>query len=434
MTLANLIRRLFSAVGARAAAAAFGLLSQLALARAFAPSDVGIFLLTTSIMAFASLLITGGYQALGLTYLSRYQTLARTSLIAAFQAAALRTSLILTAVLAIVAAAACFIPSLADMRLAIIYGCLAAPAMALIRLNSSVANSLRRFDLSYLPDFVLRAGLILLAILAIVAFTSVPNIAWVLWAVVVSSYIAAGVQAWLLGSSGLLPRVLSVQRRNLAPFYRLRAAALLVGAFVSVAFAEIVTLIAGLLLPPAEVAVLGIAVRLAAIAGFVVQTMQIFTIPDLTDALARGTRRETDGLMRQTNLISFGLMLVALIGAVVLGEWALAIFGPEYRAGKWALLVFLASQTIRSAGAMNNHLLSLGGYQTRTALVCAVSLVTMLVVAAVLTPHWGIMGVAWASLAAECVWGVGLAVAAQRLTGRRGDLLAGLWPLERRAS
>src|SRR5437868_1373536 len=129
MTLANLIRRLFTAVGARAAAAAFGLLSQLALARAFAPSDVGVFLLTTSIMAFASLLITGGYQALGLIYLSRYQTLARTSLIDAFQAAALRTSLILTAILAIVAGAACFIPSLADMRLAIIYGCLAAPAM-----------------------------------------------------------------------------------------------------------------------------------------------------------------------------------------------------------------------------------------------------------------------------------------------------------------
>lgn len=428
MTLANLIKRLFSAVGARAAAAAFGLLSQLALARIFSPADVGIFLLTTSVMAFASLLITGGYQALALTYLARYQTLARKSLIAAFRAAALRTTLILTAVMAIAATIACFIPSLAEMRLAIIYGCLAAPGMALTRLNSAVANSLRRFDLSYLPDFLLRGGFILLTVLAIVAFASEPKIVWVLCAVVVSTYGAAGVQAWFLGQSGLVPRVFSQQRRNLAPFYRLRAAALLVGAFVSGAFAEIVTLIAGLLLPPAEVAVLGIAVRLAAIAGFVVQTMQIFTIPDLTDAITRGMWRETDSLMRRTNLVSFGLMLAALIGAVLLGEWALSLFGPEYRAGKWALLLFLTSQTIRSAGAMNNYLLSLGGFQTRTALVCAISLMMMLAVAALLTPRWGIMGVAWAAFVAECVWAVGLALSAQSLTGRRGDLLAAIVP------
>ncbi|MBK1866163.1 lipopolysaccharide biosynthesis protein [Aestuariivirga sp. YIM B02566] len=425
MSLAHLIRRLFSAVGARAAAAAFGLLSQLALARVFSPADVGIFLLTMSVMAFASLLMTGGYPALGFTYLARYQSLARKSLVAAFHAAALRTTLALSVVMAFLSVIAYLIPALEHMRPAILYGALAAPGLALIRLNNAAANSLRRFDLSFIPDFMLRSGFLLAAIIAIITFAHPPQMVWVLWAIVISTYVAAAIQALLLGRSGVVAKVFSAQRRSLAPFYRIRAAALLVGAFVSFTFAEIVTLVAGLLLPTHDVAVVGIAVRLAAIAGFVVQTMQLIAIPDLTDTMARGTREAADRLMRRTNLVNFALMVAAVLVTLVLGDWVLSLFGPDYLAGKWALVLFLLCQTIRSAGTMNNHLLSLGGYQTRTAIVCAVALAVLLGAAACLTPYLGLMGIGWAALIAECVWAIGLAMAAQSLTGRRGDLLAG---------
>ena len=426
MSALKLVTRLFSVVGARAAAAAFGLLSQLALARVFSPTDVGIFLLTTSVMAFASLLMTGGYPALGFTYLARYQSLARKSLVAAFHAAALRTTLILSVVMALIAVVAYFTPALAPMRPAIIFGSLAAPGLALIRLNNAAANSLRRFDLSFIPDFVLRSGFLFAAIIAIISLAHHPEMTWILWAIVISTYAAAAIQAVLLGRSGVVAKVFAVQQRSLVSFYRIRAASLLVGAFVSVAFAEIVTLVSGLLLAPADVAVVGIAVRLASIAGFVVQTMQVIAIPDLTDTMTRGTPEAADRLMRRTNLTNFALMLAAIVVTLVLGDWALSLFGPDYVAGKWALILFLLSQTVRSAGTMNNHLLSLGGYQTRTAIVSAISLIVLFGAAMILTPTLGIIGMGWAALLSECVWGVGLALSAQSLTGRRGDLLAAI--------
>lgn len=425
MSLAHLIRRLFSAVGARAAAAAFGLLSQLALARVFSPADVGIFLLTMSVMAFASLLMTGGYPALGFTYLARYQSLARKSLVAAFHAAALRTTLALMVVMAILSVVAYVTPALEHMRPAILYGALAAPGLALIRLNNAAANSLRRFDLSFIPDFMLRSGFLLAAIIAIITLAPQPQMVWILWAIVISTYVAAAIQALLLGRSGVVAKVFPGQRRSLTAFYRIRAAALLVGAFVSFTFAEIVTLVAGLLLPTHDVAVVGIAVRLAAIAGFVVQTMQLIAIPDLTDTMARGTRAEADRLMRRTNLVNFALMVAAILVTLALGDWVLSLFGPDYLAGKWALVLFLICQMVRSAGTMNNHLLSLGGYQTRTAIVCAIALAVLIGAAAGLTPYLGLMGIGWAALIAECVWAIGLALSAQSLAGRRGDLLAG---------
>lgn len=426
MSAAKIITRLFSVVGARVAAAAFGLLSQLALARVFSPADVGVFLLTMSVMAFGSLVMTGGYPALGFTYLARYQSLARASLVAAFHAAALRTMLILSVVTALLALAAYFTPALAPMRPAILFGALAAPGLALIRLNNVAANSIRRFDLSYIPDFVLRSGLLFAAIIAIIILARQPEMIWVLWAIVISTYVAAAIQAVLLGRSGVMAQVFSSGRRNLAPHYRLRSAALLVGAFVTFAFAEIVTLVSGLVLPPADVAVVGIAVRLASIAGFVVQTMQVLAIPDLTDTMARGTREAADRLMRRTNFANLALMTAAILVTLALGDWVLALFGPDYLAGKWALVLFLFSQMVRSAGTMNNHLLSLGGHQTRTAMVCAISLIVLLSAAAGLTPYLGVTGMGWAALAAESVWAIGLAVSAQSLTGRRGDLIAAI--------
>lgn len=422
----KLITRLFSVVGARAAAAAFGLLSQLFLARVFSPAEVGIFLLTTSIMAFGSLLVTGGYPALGFTYLARYHSLSRPSLVVAFHAAALRTTFILSVIMVIAVVIAYFIPAFAAMRPAILFGALAAPGQALIRLNNAAANSLRRFDLSFVPDFILRSGFLFLAIVAIITLAYQPQMVWVLWAIVISTYTAAVIQAVLLGRAGVVAKAFSFKGRSLAPFYRSRAAALLLGAFVTVAFAEIVTLVAGLVMPTADVAIVGIAVRLASIAGFIVQSMQVFVIPDLTDTMVKGTPEAVDRLMLRTNLVNFGLMMAAVLGALILGDWALSLFGSHYVAGKWAFILFLVSQAIRSAGAMNNYLLSLSGYQPRTAIVCTISLAVLLGAAVCLTPYLGPTGMGWAALMSECVWALGLAISAQSLIGRRVDLLAGI--------
>jgi O-antigen/teichoic acid export membrane protein len=328
--------------------------------------------------------------------------------------------------MAVIAIAAYFTPAFAHLRPAILFGALAAPGLALIRLNNAAANSLRLFNLSYMPDFILRGGFLFAAIIAIIAVMPAPEMVWILWAIVISTYVAAVLQAILIGRSGVLGNIFSTRRRNLTAFYRLRAGALLVGAFISVAFAEIVTLITGLLLPPADVAVVGIAVRLASIAGFVVQTMQVIAIPDLTDTMTKGTRETADRLMRRTNLTNAALMTLAILAALVLGDRALSLFGPDYQAGKWLLILFLLTQTVRSAGTINNHLLSLRGHQSRTAIVCAISMAVLFGVAAGLTPSLGIIGMGWATLAAESAWALGLAVSAQTLIGRRGDLLAAL--------
>src|SRR5690606_10359596 len=95
-------------------------------------------------------------------------------------------------------------------------------------------------------------------------------------------------------------------------------------------------------------------------------------------------------------------------------------------AGYWPMVIFLLSQSVRVMGGMNAHLLALGGHQVRSAALCAVAVVVLLTLAAILIPFWGLVGIALAMLAAELVWAIGLAMLTQRLEGRRGDLFAGL--------
>src|SRR3954465_9700969 len=92
-----IIMPVFGLMGARLAGAGFGFLSQIVLARAFVPHDVGVAFLAISVTSFVSLLVTCGYHTIALTYLARFQAFGRRGLVWAFLHAA-RRDMVLAAV------------------------------------------------------------------------------------------------------------------------------------------------------------------------------------------------------------------------------------------------------------------------------------------------------------------------------------------------
>ena len=135
----------------------------------------------------------------------------------AFHAAFLRDSLwISLASFALAAVAYFWVPHNDGLKIALLFGCLSAPASALIRMNGSIANSVRRYALSYVPDFLYRPGLLLAYLIFAWAVGFHLSIAHVLWAFVIMNTIVALAQAWLIGedrSSGSNGRA-----QHLAPF------------------------------------------------------------------------------------------------------------------------------------------------------------------------------------------------------------------------
>jgi O-antigen/teichoic acid export membrane protein len=411
-------------VGARLGGAALGLLVQLVLTRLFARDNVGLVLLAMSVTAVMSLVMTAGYPALSIAYLARYHSLGRKRLVRAFNSAARKEAAIASiAALAVVALVIAVLPIPKSIVDATFYGCLAAIPYAIVRLNSSGANAIKRYALSYVPDFVFRPLLLLIAMAAFALWSLPFPIAWVLWAYVAITVAVAVYQSIVLGRESVTSLTrLGAGDRLIRP-YRRRAWSLALVALVTLTFADLVTVLAGWFLPPSEVAVVGIAIRLAALVGFVTQASQQFVMRDLTAAMAQGDSAETKSLLLRTNLTSIAIMAAAFLAAAVFGELALSAFGAEYRAGHLPLMLFMLGQMLRAASGMNTHLLSLDGHQVRSAGMCVIAVVVLVAASVVLCPAWGALGIACAAFIAELVWAIMLTVLTQKLTGRRGDVV-----------
>lgn len=426
MSLWRMLLTAVSLVGLRFGGAALGLVSQILLARLLPQEDVGIVLMGMSAAAIISLIITAGYPSLTMTVLPRYYALGRASLATAFQRALWHDTLWVTAVFyGLGALALAFVPMDMNLKLALTFGALMAPASALIRITSSTANSRRRFQLSYVPDFLFRPGLLLAFLLLLLAINRQPDLTLVTIAVVAITFVVAIGQALILGSSNF-PDQLTPGRHDLARHLRRRAGAMMLIAAVAMSFADLVTLIGGLFLASHDVARLGIAIRLAALAGFVTQVTQNFLLPDLSAALVAGNRKAVGSLIGRSNIVTMGAIALCVAGAVVAGPLVLGVFGAEYRDAHWPLVLFMVSQLFRAAGGMNQHLLSLNGFQTRSLWACLSAMIVLAGGAAVLTPMFGLMGMAAAVLMAEACWAMMLGVQAQRHAGVRGDVFAAL--------
>jgi O-antigen/teichoic acid export membrane protein len=424
MSLWRMILTAINLVGLRFGGAALGLLAQVLLARVLPQDEVGVVLMGLSAAAIVSLLMTAGYPSLTMTVLPRYYALGRRKLAEAFHRAVWQDTLAVTAILGVIVLVIyLFVPLDPALRTALVFGCLMAPASSLIRITSSAANSKRRFQLSYIPDFIFRPGLLLLFLGAMWLLDVKPGLSTVIGTIIAITFAVALAQAFILGSS-VLPKSIRTSGHDLRPVLRGRAASMVIVAAVAMSFADIVTLLGGLFLPADQVAELGIAIRLAALAGFVTQVTQNFVLPDLTAAIVKNDRPMARSLILRINLIALVAIASCVVVAVFFGPLILSVFGADYTGAHWPLVLFMVSQMFRAAGGMNQHLLSIDGHQARSAKACILSLAVLVAAAFVLTPTFGVMGMALAVIASDVVWAAALGIQAQSHAGYRGDIFA----------
>ncbi|MBL8791844.1 MAG: hypothetical protein JNM45_15235 [Rhizobiales bacterium] len=424
MTLKKMIAALAGYVGARFFGAGLGLITQIVLARALMPADVTQFFIAVSASAFMSLLMSGGETQLASTHLPKLYVLKERKAIRAFHALVLRHTALVFAVLAALLLAVWslrLLPQAVMVPLAV--GLLTAPFSGIMRYNSMIANSLRWFPLSYIPDFIVRPLLFLLAILVFFAIGWDDNVYAVLAAFsLLVVIVGVGLSAMMQGESLRMGNW-----RDYRPLYaravRPRSIALLLVSLASFAFADVVMLLAGVLYTAEDAAVVGVVTRLTAIAGIVLQAGQLFVLPDFTAAMKQRDAQSANSVLWRMNSLTVLMALAALLGAILLGRFALSFFGSHYEQGTMLLVLFLAGQSIRAMGGMNQNLLAIEGHQVRTALPCVVALAVLVLAAIVLAPAMGLIGIGYAVIAAEVSWVLFLASQANSLCGRRADLL-----------
>jgi O-antigen/teichoic acid export membrane protein len=428
--LAVLAAKLAGFVGARLAGAAIGFVSQFLLARLLPVADVGIVLMGMSAASFVSLGANGGYALLAMTQLPKIYMHGRQRLIDAFNSSAAFDSIISFAILCVFGLiAASWFDLSRGQYIALGIGTLCAPASAIIRFNSSVATAERRYHLAYVPDFILRPLMFLIFLISVFFLSYKVDPIFVILVFTFAAYVTSVGQALALGKNALSFRHIAWPRPLYGKRMRSRAIALTLVSATMLAIADIVTLIAGFLLPEDDVAIVGITVRLAAIAGFVLQAGQMLVLTDFTQALISKNQPLVRQLLMRINLMTLAIVGGSLLGGILLGEFVLSYFGEVYRKGAWLLVLFLVAQSIRAAGGMNQHILSINNFQVRMAGIGLVILLILICLSVILCKQYGFVGMGYALVGFELAWLIALAKQAQNLCGQRGDLL---WVLQKR--
>lgn len=424
MPLWRMVWMAVNLIGFRLGGAAIGLATQILLARLLPQDSVGVVLMAMSAAAIISLVMTAGYPSLSMTCLARQYALGRKSLSHAFHVAAWRDTLAVSvAVAVLIAALQVFRPLNDSLTTALVFGGLTAPFSSLIRMTSSTANSQRRFNLASIPDFLFRPGLLLAYLLAVFVFGWSRDLLHVLWVIVGAAAAVGLAQAVILGREAM-PVLVRTSRHDMAPALRSRAVSLVIVAAATIAFADVVTLLGGLYLPPKDVAAFGIAIRIAALAGFVTQVTQQMVLPDLTAAIVKGNATAVRTLLKRVNLMAVSVLSLGVVICILFGPLILHIFGESYRSAHWPLVLFMTSQLIRAAGGMNQHLLSIEGFQARTATSCIFAISMLAAAVTLLVPGFGVLGIAMAVIISDLVWSGLLAWQTHRYARFRGDLLA----------
>jgi O-antigen/teichoic acid export membrane protein len=173
---------------------------------------------------------------------------------------------------------------------------------------------------------------------------------------------------------------------------------------VTVALAEIGTLMLGYLSTPDQAGLFRIASRAFLIAGFVAFAAQQAYGPRIARDWQAGRRAALELPSRMMSVAALGGSLAALIGFALLGRWILtAAFGTAFEAAFLPALIMVLGAVSASVGAMSPRLLKMTGEQRIVFRASVLSLLVATGLNIALIPDYGATGCAIASVLAVTV-------------------------------
>jgi len=409
-----------------------GFATQILLARLLSPEGLGIFYFATSIAYVVSMVAAFGYPVIAVRFISRYRMSDNNAMLAAFITWAQRdTAIVAFGAMIVVLTVAAAVPGDATTRLAVAVAAFGIPACALSRINASVAGAIRQFTLSYVPDLLWRPLMFLLAMGLFATFFSAPSPIVAAAAFSVIAVIIVALQ--FIGLSRHVPNGIEPisPHRRLVYQWRVASAPLLILAAFTTLINDLNVSLLGMVLPKADLAVLGVCLKLTILVDFAVWLIHQLVAPDISDALALKQTALIETAVARANIAAMLTTVGATAGVAVFGRYILAAFGPVFVSAYPLLLTLVAAQLIRAGFGPSVLTLVSAGAQKSVLLVFSITIVILALGNLLLVPIFGAIGAVAAFVVMTAFWPAALAVVLKRKTGLRADIVASFSVLHR---
>jgi O-antigen/teichoic acid export membrane protein len=410
-------------LAARAGGTLLGFVLQAFLARALGAGGLGAYYMLVSLSGVCAVIGAIGYPVLAGRFVARYRMREASGLLPLF----LRTGFVDTAIVAVGLGAAIALAGIAlaedaQLRWAVIFAAVSIPPLAAARFATAVANARRRFYIAFLPDLIVRPAFLLLVVGAAVWLRGTVGVVAVLACYALIAWAVLIAQLCRFERSPMLPASPSRKLSRVAPVWRKLAAVLMITPLVTTMLGDIALILLWPLLDAGDVGVFGAALKMAMLFGFFVQVIHQTMLPDLAEA---AERRRLDAALATTiliNRIAFGVVLASAAFVAMFGQRLLGVFGEEFEAATWPLVVLVLGLAPRAAAGPASQLLVVFGREWLSVAAGVGAVVYLGLANAVLVPSLGLMGAAVAFSSMAAVSAVLLGWFLRRYEGVRVDV------------
>lgn len=366
-------------LAARVAGAAAAFAGNILIARWFGASTLGVVALSLAFVGILTLALPLGRQAIGVLYVSKYLANKQPRRISGFIRSGYRTIGVMS-LLAISAIAALYPVHHQimdqDQFLAILFAGLMAPALAILNFTGGVLNGYRKALLAYLPDLVIKPTLVLAAIAGIGLFVPGAQPHILLAGMSLAAWLTAMALLTIVWRYRLFPRA----SQNLADnkTWRKTARPWLFIILLTDCIADVHLLMAGLIMMPAEIAILHICFRLRMLASFGMRAIYAYVLPDIYAALSQKDDVQVRANLTRGNALALFYAAAVCAGVFVLGDFALGLLGEEFLAGKLALLIVCLTMIPRAIFGPAPQIMAADGRQKSMVVILLASVVLSL--------------------------------------------------------
>lgn len=181
--------------------------------------------------------------------------------------------------------------------------------------------------------------------------------------------------------------------------------------------AQIDLLVGGALVAPGPLGHYAASRQLASVGILGLIAFQYSSAPRIAAAYINKDFQTLSRLLRTIAWSGMAFAMLYSSGGALLGSWMLSLFGKGFPDAKQTLLLLLAGQVVIAAGGPAGTVASMIGLQRGAAVMAIVAALACVVLAAVLSLQFGILGVAFAGCLSMAAWNVGVNVLIHKEAG-----------------
>ncbi len=298
-----------------------------------------------------------------------------------------------------------------------IAACWLVPCGILLELNSSALRSLKRVGFSLVGDSLLRpilAAALLVAVMGLGGVRPSGLTALVCYTVATALIGLAGL-AWIRAATVSIPN--SAQPRYHVKLWLLTSMPLMFAAGFHAMLYALDTLMVGRMMGTTEAGFYSVAGKIALLTLFAMNAAQVVGGPLMSEAFATGAGRELQRIVSGMIWLSMLVAVPAVMLLIVLAGPVLGMFGADFRGASGPLVVLSLAQLFNVATGPSGLLLVAGGYQRVLALLLGVGVLINVILNVIWIPAYGLMGAAYAAVAAQVCWNAAAAAFIYRSMG-----------------